>query len=58
MNVMRSIWFNGNNEPFEEKSSNEIEKKYVELFLEPIEMPREASEEKQPGDKLQRERKF
>lgn len=30
--VMRSIWFNENHEPFEEKSSEEIELKHIELF--------------------------
>ncbi len=32
MTVMRSIWINDNVEPFEEKASEEIEKKHIELF--------------------------
>jgi hypothetical protein len=29
---MRSLWFNDNFEPFEEKSSEEIENKHIELY--------------------------
>ena len=32
MTVIRSIWINDNGEPFEEKASEEIEKKHIELF--------------------------
>ena len=36
MTVMRSLWFNDGGEPFEEKPSEEIEKKHVELFKDAI----------------------
>jgi hypothetical protein len=32
MTVMRSIWINDNGEPLEERASEEIEKKHIELF--------------------------
>lgn len=35
MTVMRSLWFE-NGDPFEEKSSEEIDKKHIELFKDQI----------------------
>jgi len=41
MNVMRSIWFKFNGEPIEEKSSDSIEQKNLDIFQDQLNNPKE-----------------
>lgn len=48
--VMRSVWFNEAGEPFEEKASDEIEAKHIELFGDVIDKTNEMEGSINSGD--------